>query len=157
MELVKKVADEEGMWTIRFLENVVPDEQDIRTMSWALAMKPFLVDAMHLSRAKRPRLFWVSVPLVSHEEVEIHEGPFFDEVIYGAATEPMHAILTEGWEWIAGERDTGKPSLLSPEPFPGGGLRRSPRAYRGAPRRQGLDGRQISTVTRLTPTGRISW
>ena len=34
MDLVKEVADAEGMWNIRFLENVVPDEEDIRTMSW---------------------------------------------------------------------------------------------------------------------------
>jgi hypothetical protein len=107
MDLVKEVADAEGMWNIRFLENIVPDEEDIRTMSWALAMKPLLVDARHLSRARRPRLFWMSVPLVSHEEVEVHQGNLFDEVIYGAATEPMHAILTEGWEWTPGERDSG--------------------------------------------------
>ena len=68
MDLVKEVADAEGMWNIRFLENVVPDEEDIRTMSWVLAMRPLLVDARHLSRARRPRLFWVSAPLVSHEE-----------------------------------------------------------------------------------------
>ena len=65
MDLVKEVADAEGMWNIRFLENAVPDEEEIRTMSWALAMKPLLVDSRHLSRARRPRLFWVSVPLVT--------------------------------------------------------------------------------------------
>ena len=105
MDLVKEVADAEGMWNIRFLENVA-DEEDIRTMSWALSMRPLLVDSQHLSRARRPRLFWVSVPLVSHEEVEVHQGSLFDEVVYGAATEPMHAILTEGWTWTPGERDS---------------------------------------------------
>ena len=85
----------------------MPDEEDIRTMSWALAMKPLLVDSRHLSRARRPRLFWVSVPLVTHEEVEVHQGDLFDEVIYGAATEPMHTILTAGWEWRPGQRDSG--------------------------------------------------
>ena len=107
MDLVKEVADAEGMWNIRFLENAVPDEEEIRTMSWALAMKPLLVDSRHLSRARRPRLFWVSVPLVNYEEVEVHQGDLFDEVIYGAATEPMHTILTAGWEWRPGQRDSG--------------------------------------------------
>ena len=57
MDLVKEVADAEGMWNIRFLENVVPDEEDIRTMSWALSMRPLLVDSQHLSRARRASAF----------------------------------------------------------------------------------------------------
>ena len=65
-------------------------------MTSALGMRPLLVDAKHLSRAKRPRLFWFSVPLINHEEVEVHQGELYDEIIYGAATEPMHAVLEEG-------------------------------------------------------------
>ena len=105
-DLVKEVAKEEIMWCSKFLENVVPDEEDVRVMTSALGMHPLLVDAKHLSRARRPRLFWLSVPLIKQEEVEMHQGELYDEIIYGAATEPMHAVLEEGWEWISGQRDT---------------------------------------------------
>eukprot|EP00435_Cladocopium_sp_Y103_P030320 s1304_g7.t1 len=107
LKLVAEVAQEEGMWCVKFLENVVPDEEDIRVMSAALGMHPLLVDAQHLSRARRPRLFWLSVPLVSQEEVEVHQGELFDVVIYGAACEPMHVVLEEGWEWVPGQNDSG--------------------------------------------------
>jgi hypothetical protein len=43
---------------------------------------------------------------LSHEEVEVHQGELYDEVIYGAATEPMQAVLEEGWKWVSGQRDT---------------------------------------------------
>ena len=77
-------------------------------MSLALGMRPLLVDSQHLSRARRPRMFWLSVDLMDHEEVEIYQRELYDEVIFGAATEPMQAILDEGWEWEPGRRDTGK-------------------------------------------------
>ena len=111
-DLVKEVAKEEIMWCIKFLENVVPDEEDVRVMTSALGMHPLLVDAKHLSRARRPRLFWLSVPLIKQEEVEMHQGELYDEIIYGAATEPMHAVLEEGWEWISGQRDRSEVSHL---------------------------------------------
>lgn len=53
-------------------------------------------------------MFWLSVDLMDHEEVEIYQRELYDEVIFGAATEPMQAILDEGWEWEPGRRDTGK-------------------------------------------------
>jgi hypothetical protein len=39
-DLVKEVAKEEIMWGIKFLENVVPDEEDVRVMTSALGMHP---------------------------------------------------------------------------------------------------------------------
>lgn len=107
-KLVQEVAAEEVMWCFRFLENVVPDDKDLLEMSLALGMRPLLVDSQHLSRARRPRIFWLSADLMEHEEVEIHQWELYDEVIFGAATEPMQAILDEGWEWEPGGRDTGK-------------------------------------------------
>ena len=107
MKMVKEESKLAGMWCIRFLENVVPDEVDIQEMSIALEMRPRLVDSKHLSRARRPRLFWFSVDLIAHEEVEIREHGLFDEVIYGAATEPMASVLSPGCNWEPGERDSG--------------------------------------------------
>jgi len=108
MKMVKEESKLLGMWCIRFLENVVADDVDIQEMSLALEMRPRLVDSQYLSRARRPRLFWFSVDLVSHEEVEVREHELFDEVIYGAATEPMSSVLCPGCRWIPGERDSGK-------------------------------------------------
>ena len=107
MKMVKEESKLAGMWCIRFLENVVPDEVDIQEMSIALEMRPRLVDSKHLSRARRPRLFWFSVDLIAHEDVEIREHGLFDEVIYGAATEPMASVLSPGCIWEPGERDSG--------------------------------------------------
>eukprot|EP00435_Cladocopium_sp_Y103_P054777 s1675_g18.t1 len=107
MKLVQEEARNEGMWCIKFLENVVPDEKDIREMSVALDMRARLVDSKHLSRARRPRLFWFSVDLIAHEEVEVFEHEWYDEIVYGAATEPMASVLEEGCRWLPGERDTG--------------------------------------------------
>jgi len=106
MKLVKEEASLEGMWCVRFLENVVPDDEDIRIMSKELDLRPLLVDSKHLSRARRPRLFWLSIDLIAHQEVEIHQHELFDEVWYGAATEPMHAVLSQGCRWQSGENDT---------------------------------------------------
>ena len=108
MKMVKEESKLLGMWCIRFLENVVADDVDIQEMSLALEMRPRLVDSQYLFRARRPRLFWFSVDLVSHEEVEVREHELFDEVIYGAATEPMSSVLCPGCRWIPGERDSGK-------------------------------------------------
>ena len=58
MKMVKEESKLAGMWCIRFLENVVPDEVDIQEMSIALEMRPRLVDSKHLSRARRPRTVW---------------------------------------------------------------------------------------------------
>eukprot|EP00438_Fugacium_kawagutii_P025236 Skav236125 [mRNA] locus=scaffold900:158683:159951:- [translate_table: standard] len=68
-------------------------------------MKPVLVDSQSLSRARRPRLFWLSVPLIMHEEVDLFEQTDYDVVVYGAATEELKYILDEGWSWPAGEMD----------------------------------------------------
>ena len=106
MKLVKEEASLEGMWCVRFLENVVPDDEDIRIMSRELDLRPLLVDSKHLSRARRPRLFWLSIDLIEHQEAEVHQHELFDEIWYGAATEPMHAVLSEGCRWPPGENDT---------------------------------------------------
>lgn len=71
MKLVEAEAKREGLWALKFLENVVPDGADIIRMSSQLDMRPLLVDSTGVSRARRPRLFWVSVPLILHDEVEI--------------------------------------------------------------------------------------
>eukprot|EP00438_Fugacium_kawagutii_P022919 Skav229978 [mRNA] locus=scaffold372:377191:382604:+ [translate_table: standard] len=105
MQMVEAEARREGLWIIKFCENVVPDGADIRMMSSELDMRPVLVDAQALSRVRRPRLFWFSVPLIMHEEVERYEETDYDVMVYGTQTEEMKYILDEGWKWPKGESD----------------------------------------------------
>ncbi len=105
LEDTRKVAVEEGLWILKFLENVVADEADIGAMSSELNMRPSLVDSESLSRAKRPRLFWLSTPLLEVEGVTKLQKNFFDVVSYEGPLEDMGDILEEGWTWKKGEAD----------------------------------------------------
>eukprot|EP00438_Fugacium_kawagutii_P017412 Skav229251 [mRNA] locus=scaffold2154:301110:302876:+ [translate_table: standard] len=105
MQMVETEAKREEMWCLKFLENVVADPADIKTMSSELEMRPVLVDAEGVSRAKRPRLFWLSTQLIQHEEVEVQEKTDYDVMIYSGETEEMQYILDDGWEWPGGAAD----------------------------------------------------
>eukprot|EP00435_Cladocopium_sp_Y103_P069863 s228_g34.t1 len=68
---VEKIATQLRLWVLKMLENVVADQKDIRAMNRELKMKPVLVDAQYLSRARRPRLFWLSLELSEEKDVEV--------------------------------------------------------------------------------------
>ena len=104
-ELVEKIGAALKIWVLKLLENVVPDVEDIKAMTRETGMRPVLVDAQHLSRARRPRLFWISVHLVPVEEVEMFEKEHFDVVNYKADPEPLVVFLEEGCDWPGGLRD----------------------------------------------------
>eukprot|EP00438_Fugacium_kawagutii_P028598 Skav226690 [mRNA] locus=scaffold3971:127988:129514:- [translate_table: standard] len=104
-QMVEAEAKREDMWCLKFLENVVADEADIRAMSNELEMRPVLVDSEGISRAKRPRLFWLSTQLILHEEVEVRESCEYDVVSYTGETEDLRYILDEGWSWKKGDED----------------------------------------------------
>ena len=89
------------MWNIRFLENVVPDAEDIRTyMSWVLAMRPLLVDARHLSRARRPRLFWVSAQaFVPRQEYRGSDVRLDVGTLYRPDAFPRATVNPHRWRW----------------------------------------------------------
>eukprot|EP00438_Fugacium_kawagutii_P019752 Skav205107 [mRNA] locus=scaffold2918:218717:220009:- [translate_table: standard] len=74
-------------------------------MNAELGTIPYLVDSKHLSRARRPRLFWLSTGLAKVENVTVHEKEFLTRVVYEAPTEPLEHFLEEGAEWEAGLRD----------------------------------------------------
>ena len=103
--LVERASHERLMWCLKLLENVVPDSKDIQDMSYELEMEPVLVDAQYLSRARRPRLFWLSTKLSEEEDVEMIERPHFTQVIYRAEPEPMELFLEAGHDWAGGMRD----------------------------------------------------
>eukprot|EP00435_Cladocopium_sp_Y103_P007646 s5330_g2.t1 len=57
MELVQDVAAARKIWVLKFLENVVADEEDVNEMSAALGIHPVMVESGKLSRVRRPRLY----------------------------------------------------------------------------------------------------
>ena len=102
---VEEVAAEKNLWVLKLLENVIADERDIRDMSKELKMKPYMVDAQYLSRARRPRLFWVSPEPGFVEEVETVEHQSYTQLVYRATPEPLALFLEDGCEWEAGLRN----------------------------------------------------
>ena len=105
--MVEEEARSLKIWALKLLENVVADAQDVAEMSFELGIEPVLVDAQYLSRARRPRLFWLSVALQEEEDVEFIQLENFKQVIYRAKPEPVELFLEAGHDWAGGMRDEG--------------------------------------------------
>ncbi len=108
-------------------------------MSESEGSLPWKVDAVGVSLARRPRLYWLSWEVVEDSEVIIHP-PCWDSGWEGYGTIELKGELTSseylspGWKKV------------SPEPFPTFTTSR-PRDHRG-PRPAGLDKCATSEVTR---------
>eukprot|EP00435_Cladocopium_sp_Y103_P043576 s1827_g12.t1 len=102
---VEKVALRRKLWVLKVLENVVADEKDVTAMSKELKMKPVLVDAQYLSRARRPRLFWLGLELKPEEDVEVTEFRGMTQLIYRGPLEPHALFLEDKCEWPGGMQD----------------------------------------------------
>lgn len=102
---IRDVATEEGLRVFRFLENVVADDSDIAEMSSELEMRPILVDSEDHSRAKRPRLYWLSTPLMEVEGVAKMTKGQYDVLSYEGEMEDMNDVLVKDWTWRHGEAD----------------------------------------------------
>ena len=109
--MVEKEALQRKAWLLKFLENVIADAADIKEMSFELRIEPVMVDSQYLSRARRPRLFWVSVEPSTVDEVEEIQREHFKQLIYRAEPEPMEAFLEKDHDWAGGARD---PNLKFP-------------------------------------------
>ena len=100
------MATERRLWVVKFLENVVPDESDsdIDEMSAALKIHPILVESGKLSRVRRPRLYWLSIPVGT---LGTHCGArALHTMCCGwRSSEPVGSFLKQGITWPAGEAD----------------------------------------------------
>lgn len=105
LDITKEVATEEGIWILKYNENVVPDAGDIREMSSKLGMFPNLIDSGFFSWARRRRLYWVSVPLLDVPGVDVIQKGDYDVRNYEAECENMENVLRPGYRWEAGERN----------------------------------------------------
>ena len=102
---IKEEARQRKLWFLGFVENVVPDEKDVDAMSEELGWDPLLVDPVHHSRARRPRLFWVSEKPTGHPEVILKQRGRVTELVMKAELEPLEAFLEKGWRWKSGEEE----------------------------------------------------
>ena len=101
---VEEVAAEKKLWVLKLLENVIADSADIKEMSRELKMKPVMVDAQYLSRARRPRLFWLSVEPGPEDDVGVILHRDYTQLVYKAKEEPLELFLQPNCEWEAGLR-----------------------------------------------------
>ena len=101
---VEEVAAEKKLWVLKLLENVIADSADIKEMSRELRMNPVMVDAQYLSRARRPRLFWLSIDPGPEDDVGIIRHRDYTQLVYTAKEEPLELFLQPNCEWEAGLR-----------------------------------------------------
>ena len=97
--LVEKWTTDIGAWLIELLENVVADAEDVATMSEALGMEPYLVEAGDFSRVRRPRLYWISPPPKKMSGVQTKEEQLYTKVKYEAPVEPLEVVFKDGATW----------------------------------------------------------
>eukprot|EP00438_Fugacium_kawagutii_P035840 Skav200292 [mRNA] locus=scaffold2127:400532:404444:+ [translate_table: standard] len=102
---VQEICKEKGIWCVAFVENVEADEGDVSEMSEALDMVPVKVCSSHLSRVRRPRLFWANIRIRDHPCFTRSKGDRYDELLFEAPLEPLKLILDEGWRWKGAESD----------------------------------------------------
>eukprot|EP00438_Fugacium_kawagutii_P004912 Skav217251 [mRNA] locus=scaffold47:369148:372975:- [translate_table: standard] len=105
LDWIGEVGREMKLWTLRFVENVLADPEDIEEMSRALQQRPVLVCSSGLSRVRRPRLFWANVELDDHPSFQRRSHKLYDEVVFEEATEPLEKVGDAGWTWKHGAED----------------------------------------------------
>lgn len=102
---VEAVAASRDLWHLKILENVVADAEDISEMSYHLGMRAVMVESGSISRVKRPRLYWMSVPPAEDPEAVRKELDRFDHLALSAPLEPLTCFLGEETFWEAGSED----------------------------------------------------
>ena len=147
--LADKMAQQLGLWLLKMLENVVADKEDIKEMCYQLDMPAVMVDSQYLSRARRPRLFWINTGLTMEDDVEVIERPDFTQVIYRADPEPVELFLEANHEWAGGLRDPGLKFPTFTRSIP---RTRPPPDPAGLGRVAKISGKRISIGTPPIPT-----
>ena len=99
--VVDEVARERGIWTLKLMENVVTALDDLEQMS----VGPVMVDSGDISRASRPRMYWVSRPIPEQKYFDWKIDVFGKLIIKGVETEPLISLLRPECEWPGGEAD----------------------------------------------------
>lgn len=80
LKWVQELASELQVWSIRFAENVVGDDQDVDQMTEELRMECLRLCSSDLCWVRRPRLYWSSAELDDHPSFERQHGVSYDLV-----------------------------------------------------------------------------
>lgn len=107
LKWIQELASELQVWSIRFAENVVGDDQDVDRMTEELRMECLRVCSSDLSWVRRPRLYWSSAELDDHPSFERQHGVAYDLVKVKGKTEPLELVCTPGWSLPGAELDEG--------------------------------------------------
>ncbi len=102
---VQDLACELQVWSVRFCENVVGDDQDVEKMSEALRMECLRVCSGDLSWVRRPRLYWSSAEMDDHPSFERQHGEVYDVLKFRGETEPLELVCSPGWSLPGAELD----------------------------------------------------
>ena len=62
LKWIQEIAVAMGIWSVRFCENVIGDDEDVDRMSKELEMDPVMICASDVSRVRRPRLYTGRLP-----------------------------------------------------------------------------------------------
>ena len=103
LKWVQELAVELDIWSIRFGENVVGDDEEVQEMSQRLNMEPIEVCASDLSWVRRPRLYWGSVEIDDHPSFSREGGRLAEKLRFDEIPEELGHILQEGWGWPGAE------------------------------------------------------
>ena len=116
LDSVHELAKELNIWEIKFVENVVGDEEDIRAMSETLGRRPVLVCSSGVSRVRRPRLYWCDVELQGHPSYEWREHHSYDELIFAQKQSRSSPSPTKAGHGLEGRKMRGSGCLPSHVP-----------------------------------------
>eukprot|EP00438_Fugacium_kawagutii_P025913 Skav228850 [mRNA] locus=scaffold4472:10940:11752:+ [translate_table: standard] len=75
----------------------------VKLPSSCLGVRPVKACSSHISRVRRPRLFWANLKLADHESFTRWGGDHYDEVVLDGALEPLELVPDAGWRWKAAE------------------------------------------------------
>ena len=66
-KFVGELVSTRGLWTVKFVEDVVSELVNVDETTAALSMRPVMIDSGPFSRVERPRLYWFSPPIPDHD------------------------------------------------------------------------------------------
>ena len=102
---IQELASEMEIWSIRFCENVVGDDEDVEKMSEELRMECLRICSSDLSWVRRPRLYWSSSELDDHPSFERQHGECYDLIKLKGKVEPLELVCSEGWSLPGADLD----------------------------------------------------
>ena len=104
---IQEIAVAMGIWSIRFCENVIGDDEDVGRMSQELEMDPVMICASDVSRVRRPRLYWSSTGTDDHGSFSREFYGSIERLRLEGDLEPLDKVCDEGWIWPEGMLDEG--------------------------------------------------